>query len=167
MEIFSIFEATEVFEDSVVTNFIDQYCDAGTDHPPKRHAHHHANSYPSSSSRSRELLDKEPAVPGEQVAAKANKDEDVDGSWILANVLDFDARSMSYTVQDEDDVSRVIQLPVLEVKRLDDTSSHLRKGDRVLAVFPDTTSFYKAVVAKNPKPPSHVNAMWDVVVSVI
>lgn len=26
-------------------------------------------------------------------------------------------------------------------------------GDEVVAVFPDTTSFYRAVVAKTPKPP--------------
>ena len=50
------------------------------------------------------------------------------------------------------------------MKRLEDSASHLRKGDAVLAVFADTTSFYRAIVAKNPKAPAHVNSSWDVVV---
>lgn len=149
-----MFEATEVLEEDVLTKFVDKYCYAGTD------------TVPSSKKRSfssRELLDKDPAAPGEQVAAKANR-ADEDGAWILANVLEFDARNMIYVVQDEDDANRVISLHVHEVKRLEDTSSHLRRGDQVLAVFPETTSFYRAVVAKNPKAPAHVNAIWDVVV---
>ena len=47
---------------------------------------------------------------------------------------------------------------------MEDSASHVRKGDQVLAVFPDTTSFYRAVVAKNPKTPTHVNSPWDVIV---
>jgi hypothetical protein len=38
-----------------------------------------------------------------------------------------------------------------DVRRLEDASSSMRRGDSVLAVFPETTSFYRAVVAKNPK----------------
>jgi SAGA-associated factor 29 len=58
-----------------------------------------------------------------------------------------------------------MSLPFHDVKRLEDTSAHLRRGDRVLAVFPETTSFYPAVVAKNPKPPANnSNTGWDVVV---
>ena len=34
---------------------------------------------------------------------------------------------------------------------MDESASHLKKGDKVLAVFPDTTSFYRGVVAKTPK----------------
>jgi len=34
-------------------------------------------------------------------------------------------------------------LPMNEVKRLDDSAAHIRKGDLVVAVFPETTSFYK------------------------
>ena len=43
-------------------------------------------------------------------------------------------------------------MPACDVKRLDDHSARLRKGDQVLAVFPETTSFYRATVVKNPKP---------------
>lgn len=45
-----------------------------------------------------------------------------------------------------------------EVKRLDDMTAHFRKGDGVLCVFPETTSFYRAIVARNPKPSTHNSA---------
>lgn len=93
-----------------------------------------------------------------------SKSSDEESSWILGNVLQYDLKSHSYVVQDEDDVNRVMQLPFANVKRLEDTAQHLRRGDRVLAVFPETTSFYKAVVAKQPKAPSGQQAMWEVVV---
>lgn len=64
-----------------------------------------------------------------------------------------------YEVQDEDDITRSMQLGEHEVKRLEDGTAHQRKGDKVLAVFPETTSFYRALVVKNPKAPG-----WDVVV---
>ena len=149
------FEATTVLEDETVDSFVDQFCYAGGDQLPSARKKRVFSN--------RELLDKDPAVPGEQVAARANR-SDEDGAWILSNVLEFDSRNMVYIVQDEDDPSRVISLPVHEVKRLEDTSTHLRHGDKVLAVFPETTSFYRAVVAKNPKAPANINAMWDVVV---
>ena len=86
------------------------------------------------------------------------------GSWILGNVTAYDPQSSCYIIQDEDDTSRHMRLHARDVKRLEDSASHLRKGDAVLAVFPDTTSFYRAVVAKKPKAPAHVNSSWDVVV---
>lgn len=87
-----------------------------------------------------------------------------DGSWILGNVLDYDPKSQTYAVQDEDDVSRVLTLPYQNVKRLEDTAQHLRRGDAVMAVFPETTSFYRAIVAKNPKNSATASGNWDVVV---
>lgn len=62
-------------------------------------------------------------------------------------------------MQDEDDIARTINLRPDDVKRLEDTTAHLRKGDKVLAVFPETTSFYRALVVKNPKAPG-----WEVIV---
>lgn len=88
----------------------------------------------------------------------------INGSWILGNVLEYHAVPQLYEVQDEDDINRLMHLPVECVKRLEDSASHLRKGDKVLAVFPETTSFYRALVVKNPKPPANPNANWDVVV---
>ncbi len=99
-----------------------------------------------------------------QVAAKLSKSEET--TWILGNIIDFDPKSQVYTVQDEDDANRVMNMPFHDVRRLEDSSAHLRRGDRVLAVFPETTSFYPAVVAKNPKPPTNNNNTggWDVIV---
>ncbi len=85
-----------------------------------------------------------------KVAAKVSKSNE-DGSWILGNVLEYDPKSQCYEIQDEDDVSRVMILGFSDVRRLEDASQSLRRGDPVLAVFPETTSFYRAVVAKNPK----------------
>lgn len=150
-----LFEATGVVEEVVVNKFVDKYCHAGADN---------STSNKKKSSTTREQLDREPAQPGEQVAAKAPAKGDEDDAWILGNVLEYDAKSQMYAVQDEDDVSRVMALSFPDVRRLEDTSSHLRRGDKVYAVFPETTSFYPAVVAKNPKPPASSNAMWDVVV---
>jgi len=71
---------------------------------------------------------------------------------------------MVYEIQDEDDVSRILQLPATAVRRLEDSASHLNKGDLVLAVFPETTSFYRAEVVRTPIPPAHGNSYWDVIV---
>jgi hypothetical protein len=84
----------------------------------------------------------------------------------LGNITDYDSVNSVYLVQDEDNTSRTMRLLNVDVRRLEDSASHLRKGDHVLAVFPDTTSFYRAEVARNPKPPntSNVNSLWDVIV---
>lgn len=112
---------------------------------------------------SRHHLDSEPAKVGEQVATRVDRTIG-NGSWILGNITLYDAQNEWYVVQDEDDTSRSMRLHMRDVKRLEDSASHLKKGDGVLAVFPDTTSFYRAVVAKNPKTPAHVNSSGDVIV---
>eukprot|EP00981_Chlorochromonas_danica_P013910 scaffold7068_cov179-Ochromonas_danica.AAC.10 len=155
------FEATVLSEDNVVDKFIEKHGgpSAAANTQSKKRTH-----------SVRELLDREPACIGEQVAAKVSKSNE-DGSWILGNVLDYDPRNQVYAIQDEDDVNRVVQLHAQDVRRLEDTAAALRRGDDVLAVFPETTSFYRAVVAKNPRPPHNSmdsllfgNAMWEVVV---
>ena len=94
------------------------------------------------------------AKPGEQVAAKVTL-VDENGSWILASVLHYNRRATTYQVQDEDDASKLIELPASRIRRLyddrDSTTHDLQKGDRVLAIFPETTSFYRAVISKSPK----------------
>ena len=153
---FRLFEATGIVEEVVVNKFVEKYCHAGADNS--------AGTKKKNSSAAREQLDREPALVGEQVAAKAPAKGDEEGSWILGNILEFDPRNQLYAVQDEDDVGRVMTLAYCDVRRLEDTCAHLRRGDKVYAVFPETTSFYPAVVAKNPKPPANPNSMWDVVV---
>ena len=53
-------------------------------------------------------------------------------------------------VQDEDDVTKLIRLPFTGVMRLGNGTDIFQKASRVLAIFPETTSFYKAVVSKAP-----------------
>mmetsp|Transcript_5581 Transcript_5581/g.5741 ORF Transcript_5581/g.5741 Transcript_5581/m.5741 type:complete len:250 (+) Transcript_5581:3-752(+) len=91
-----------------------------------------------------------PAVVGEQVAAKVSK-SDENGSWILANVLSVDTNLEVYEVQDEDDPRRIMTIPYANLRRLTENASDVKKGDRVLAVFPETTSFYRGNVVKTPK----------------
>ena len=148
-------QAKVASEDTTVDTFSAKYCHA---EPPisigkKR-------SYVRSINR--EHLDSEPARPGEQVAAKVLHTGE-NGSWILANVLDYYPNEMAYELQDEDDDQRVIYLAFSEVKRLEDSAAHLHRNDEVLAVFPETTSFYRAIVVKNPRPPQHGNSGWDIV----
>lgn len=142
------FIANTVVEGDVIDNFTDRQVQPTekTSEPVKRR-------------RVQEQAheEKERAKQGEQVAAKVlNGNEN--GSWILGNVLDYDPLKDVYEIQDEDDTSRTISLSSKEVRRLEDTTAHFRKGDGVLCVFPDTTSFYRATVARNPKPPPHGNS---------
>lgn len=85
-----------------------------------------------------------------KAAAKISKSDN--GSWILVNVLYYDASTDRYEVQDEDDASRVMKLDAADIRKLEDVSATIRRGDRVLAVFPETTSFYSGIVAKSVKP---------------
>jgi len=90
------------------------------------------------------------ANQGDQVAAKVTR-TDENGSWILAHVLRFYPDSETYDVQDEDDTSKLIRLPWNYVMRLSTgTEGWFEKGARVMAIFPETTSFYRAVVSKHP-----------------
>jgi hypothetical protein len=142
-------------EEATVLNFQTKYCHEEKNSSGKKKSHVR--------SINREQLDSEPARPGEQVAAKVSNTGE-NGSWILGNVLDYDPTNQAYELQDEDDANRVIYLNYGEVKRLEDSAAHLHRGDDVLAVFPETTSFYRAIVAKNPRPPQHGNNGWDIVV---
>lgn len=142
-----------VKEEDVVEKFASTHCRVVADPSSKKRTFIR--------SALREQLDSEPARAGEQIAALVNNNGE-DG-YILGNVLDYDANLQTYEIQDEDDVNRILYLNNSSVKRLEDSAAHLRRGDPVLAVFPETTSFYRAVVAKNPKPPQHGNGGWDVV----
>ena len=90
------------------------------------------------------------ARPGEQVAAKVTR-TDENGSWILASVQRFYADTETYDVQDEDDTSKLIRLPWSHVMRLSTgTEGVFFKNSPCMAIFPETTSFYRSKVSKNP-----------------
>lgn len=90
------------------------------------------------------------ARQGEQVAAKVTR-TDENGSWILASVQRFYADTETYDVQDEDDTSKLIRLPWSHVMRLSTgTEGCFKKDTDCMAIFPETTSFYRAKVSKSP-----------------
>jgi len=90
------------------------------------------------------------ARPGEQVAAKVTRNEE-NGSWILASVKRFYQENDTYDVQDEDDTSKLIRLPWTHVMRLSTgTEGVFKKGTSCMAIFPETTSFYRSKVSKDP-----------------
>ena len=112
-----------------------------------------ADPVPSSSSTARSINRKRTkwaARPGEQVAAKVTR-TDENGSWILASVQRFYIDTETYDVQDEDDTSKLIRLPWSHVMRLSTGAEGcFVKGADCMAIFPETTSFYKSRVAKSP-----------------
>jgi SGF29 tudor-like domain len=63
----------------------------------------------------------------------------------------FYPETETYDVQDEDDTTKLIRLPWNHVIRLSmGTEGTFEKGTRCMAIFPETTSFYRAKVSKNP-----------------
>lgn len=103
-------------------------------------------------SKRRRTRSKMAARPGEQVAAKVTR-TDENGSWILASVQSFYGDTETYDVQDEDDTSKLIRLPWNHVMRLSSGTEGFEKSADVMAIFPETTSFYRAIVSKKP--------VWD------
>ena len=76
---------------------------------------------------------------------------DENGSWILASVQRFYADTETYDVQDEDDTTKLIRLPWSHVMRLSTGAEGcFHRGTDCMAIFPETTSFYRAKVSKEP-----------------
>jgi len=79
--------------------------------------------------------------PGEQVAAK------VDDNWILASVVRYNSEEGVYDVEDEDDTKTKIQVSANNLVKLG-IEHDLEKDEKVYAIFPETTSFYHAELAR-------------------
>uniref|UniRef100_A0A7S1YT92 SGF29 C-terminal domain-containing protein n=1 Tax=Ditylum brightwellii TaxID=49249 RepID=A0A7S1YT92_9STRA len=149
------FESMEVDEEAVIGGFLSRL-DSGQEVQPAGPAADYARSTaffdgtaPDDAVRKRRRS-KNAARPGEQVAAKVTR-TDENGSWILARVQRFYADTDTYDVQDEDDTSKLIRLPWNHVMTLSTgAEGGFNKGTRVMAIFPETTSFYSAVVSKQP-----------------
>lgn len=91
------------------------------------------------------------ADPGTEVAIKLDLYID---DWILGKVLFFNGETGYYDIADFDDTTKRYNLPetqVIILQSLKDEMKKLNRGDEVLAVYPDTTSFYQAIVAHAPK----------------
>ncbi|GMH71163.1 hypothetical protein TrST_g11336 [Triparma strigata] len=141
----SHFLALDVDEEAVLGGFL-RTCDGEKDYADDNKVI--INTVPSVQAHKRKRA-KTAARPGEQVAAKVSR-SDENGSWILASVQSYSRDSESYDVQDEDDITKLIRLPYTNVMRLGNGTEIFRKGGPCMAIFPETTSFYKAVVSKAP-----------------
>jgi len=144
------FEAMEVNEEECIGGFLDRL-DAGpgpTEY--SRKTAYFDGRVPPIQVRKRQRS-KMAARPGEQVAAKVTR-TDENGSWILASVQRFYPDTETYDVQDEDDTSKLIRLPWNHVMRLSMQGAEgvFTKGKDCMAIFPETTSFYRAKVSKSP-----------------
>lgn len=144
------FEQMEVDEQEIVGGFLERLekpTGATTDYARKT-AYFDGQS--KSLTERKRKRSKWAARPGEQVAAKVTR-TDENGSWILASVQRFYADTETYDVQDEDDTSKLIRLPWTHVMRLSTgTEGVFEKTKACMAIFPETTSFYRAKVSKSP-----------------
>mmetsp|Transcript_29882 Transcript_29882/g.45831 ORF Transcript_29882/g.45831 Transcript_29882/m.45831 type:complete len:274 (-) Transcript_29882:1508-2329(-) len=144
------FESMEVDEETCIGGYL-QRLQEGTAGPTdySRETASFDGRAPPSLARKRRRS-KWAARPAEQVAAKVTR-TDENGSWILASVQRFYADTETYDVQDEDDTSKLIRLPWSHVMRLSTGAEGcFHKGTDCMAIFPETTSFYRAKVSKDP-----------------
>ena len=92
--------------------------------------------------------------PGDEVAAKVSPTENL---WILARILKFHGNTNTYEVADADDANRQYTLPDVQIEQIPDEEEEkgegrkFQKGERVLAMYPDTTSFYPCFITQVPK----------------
>uniref|UniRef100_A0A131Z3X3 SAGA-associated factor 29 n=1 Tax=Rhipicephalus appendiculatus TaxID=34631 RepID=A0A131Z3X3_RHIAP len=101
------------------------------------------------------------AKVGDMVAALARGPDD-DENWILAEVLHYSHGSAKYEVDDIDEEQkerhtlsrrRVVPLPLQRANPLTDPSALFAKGTLVMALYPQTTCFYRALVHEPPSGP--------------
>lgn len=97
------------------------------------------------------------AKMGEMVAAFVKGSEEED--WILAEVVQFNPTTNKYEVDDIDEEQkdrhivsrrRVVPLPLMRANPETDPHALFPKGSIVMALYPQTTCFYKAVVNQSP-----------------
>lgn len=90
---------------------------------------------------------------------------DNEKNWILAEVVNYDHSSGKYEVSDADEEEkaryvlarrRVIPLPLMRANPETDANALFPRGATVVALHPQTTCFYKAVVDTRPS-----NALED------
>ncbi|XP_063244555.1 SAGA-associated factor 29 isoform X2 [Bacillus rossius redtenbacheri] len=97
------------------------------------------------------------AKVGDMVAALV-KSADEEENWILAEVVQFNPATNKYEVDDIDEQKdrhvlsrrRVVPLPLMKVNPETDSNALFDKGSVVMALYPQTTCFYKAIVNQLP-----------------
>ena len=90
-------------------------------------------------------------------------DEDDEENWILAEVVAYHSSSSKYEVEDVDTeegqerytLSKkcVVPLPLWRANPITDESCIFKVGSTVLALYPQTTCFYKALISEMPNTP--------------
>lgn len=90
--------------------------------------------------------------PNEICAIRVNPAQMADTEWILGRVVSYDNDAGVYIISDEDPEAidkKKFSLPPAQVKAVG--YDKIQKNDKVLAVYPDTTSFYHATVTQPPR----------------
>jgi len=102
------------------------------------------------------------AKPNDKVAARV-KSSDGEENWILAEVVSWVTATNKYEVDDIDaeegkerhvlSKRRIVPLPLMKANPETDPDALFQKGTLVMALYPQTTCFYKALVHDPPKKP--------------
>lgn len=104
------------------------------------------------------------AKAGDMVAAFVPS-PDGDGSkvWVLGEVLQYTLGSGKYEIDDIDEEQkerhsigrrRVIPLPIMRANPITNPDALFSKDTLVLALYPQTTCFYRAIIDRRPEDPS-------------
>ncbi|XP_071790492.1 SAGA-associated factor 29-like [Asterias amurensis] len=98
---------------------------------------------------------------GDKVAARV-KGSDGDENWILAEVVSFNAATNKYEVDDIDEEGkerhllskrRIVPLPLMKANPETNPEALFKKGTLVMALYPQTTCFYRALIDGPPEGP--------------
>ncbi|XP_035906764.1 SAGA-associated factor 29 [Anopheles stephensi] len=99
------------------------------------------------------------AKPGDMVAALV-KSEEGEENWILAEVVQYVSSTSKYEVDDIDEEQkdrhvlsrrRIVPLPLMRANPETDGQALFPKGTTVMALYPQTTCFYKAIINQLPQ----------------
>lgn len=86
--------------------------------------------------------------PGDLAAIQVTPNS---SDWILAKVISHDLETGKYKLSDEDiESNKNFTLPESQVVILGGVD-RLACGDIIYSVYPDTTSFYQAIVVQSPR----------------
>ena len=100
--------------------------------------------------------------PGDLVAALV-KSEEGDENWILAEVVYYNSQTNKYEIDDIDEEQkerhilsrrRVVPLPTFRANPETHPQALFPRKSLVLALYPQTTCFYRAIVQEQPKLPT-------------
>ncbi|KAL4223244.1 SAGA HAT/Core module component [Mactra antiquata] len=102
------------------------------------------------------------AKPGDKVAARV-KSSDGEENWILAEVSTYSTSTNKYEVDDIDaeegkerhtlSKRKIVPLPIWKASPETDPEALFPKHTLVLALYPQTTCFYRALIHEPPKKP--------------